>query len=117
MKVEIRNWIVVIILLCLGFIVGRITITPNVNANPQETGVGRYQMQVGDIDAPILFFNAKGVVDTTWDLRTGRTLFRINTVTGDVDYFQYRMCFASDTAATWTYKWSTLTEREVIKNR
>lgn len=117
MKVEIRSWVGVVVLLCVGFLLGRATILPDVNASPQGSEVGRYQLIVGDIDFSYSFFNEEGLPDTMWTLRSGSTLFRIDTMTGDVEYRQEVRCFMGDTVTMWEHRWDRLTGVELVKNK
>ncbi len=91
MKVEIKNWMGVVVLLCLGLILGRLTTFPAVNATPQESEIGRYQMVVGEIE------DIKVTADYTQDTNKAdirnrvvprRTLFRLDTATGEVEVYQ-----------------------------
>jgi hypothetical protein len=118
LKVEIKNCLVVVVLLCLGFILGRTTILSDVNATPQESDIGRYQLIVGEIDLSKWFSNEKGVLDTTYDLRSGKTLFRIDTKTGNVDYHFIEECTSwGDTLSIWEHKWQTLTQTTIVRRR
>ncbi|NIN00177.1 MAG: hypothetical protein GTO24_19500 [candidate division Zixibacteria bacterium] len=78
MKVEIRNWVGVVVLVCLGFILGRASVFSDVNANPQSLEIGRYQLLAGT------FTNEFG--DAPERLST---IFRIDTVTGKVERWSY----------------------------
>jgi hypothetical protein len=74
MKVEIKNCLGVVILLCLGFILGRITVSLDVKANPQESRVGKYQLVAGTYTNE--FPGEEEKIET---------VFRINTETGEVE--------------------------------
>ena len=116
MKMEIRNWVGVVILLCLGFVLGRVTFLPEVSATPQESEIGRYQLVLGDIDLGYSFFQ-KGAIDTAWTLRSGPTLFRIDTKSGEVERRQEVRCFMEDTVTVWEHRWVKLTGVEYMENR
>jgi hypothetical protein len=85
MKVEIKNWLGVVVLLCLGFIVGRMTILPDVKAEPQEASVGRYQLVIGEYKIPCVSMREDGTTGKG-GVNTIKTLFRMDTVTGDIDH-------------------------------
>ena len=96
MKIEIKNWLSVVVLLCLGFILGRVTLPPNVKAEPQQSEIGRYQLVAGT------------QTNEATDQRT-QTVFRIDTQTGKVERWFYTV---SDKAAAQS--WWLLEERKII---
>ena len=78
MRLEIKNWLGVVVLLCLGFTLGRVTVLSGVNAKPQESEIGRYQLVAG----------------TNTNSETGEkteTVFRIDTKTGEVHQWMYSL--------------------------
>ncbi len=108
MRIEIKNWLGVVLLLCVGFILGKVTVLPDVNASPEESGVGRYQLVAG----------------TRTNELTGeriQTVFRVDTKTGDVEYWQeWRQYFHGEEAKsmggdTWVESmWRHCIEKEIV---
>lgn len=113
MNVEIKNWLGVVVLLCLGFILGKITASPGVNATPQESQVGRYQLVVGEFNWRQHEVDKTSGLDTMTTVHDKR-LVRIDTVTGEVEYYAaYEIVWAPDTI-TWTNGWDRMTGKLMI---
>lgn len=114
MRLEAKSLLSVIALICLGFILGRMSVQTDVNAGPPASEVGRYQLILGDIDLPHFWFNEEDEFDTSWALRTGPTLFRIDTKTGDVDRYTEERITLRDTLSIWEHRWDSITGVEFI---
>jgi hypothetical protein len=92
MKIEIKNWLGVVILLCLGFVLGKVTVLPDVNANPQKSEVGRYQLAVGEIEITSWVLEGLEEGEDTGSMTNRyKTFLRIDTMTGDVDLYQHEL--------------------------
>jgi hypothetical protein len=111
MKGEVRNWVGVMVLLCLGFILGRVTVTQCVKANPQDSQVGTYQLVLGEIEVDGML---RGV-DAT-HLAKYKSLFRINTVTGEVTryYMDYFYPTEGDSLVVTAPFWTSVTSIETV---
>ena len=118
MKIEIKNWLGVVILLSLGFVIGRITVLPEVNANPQESKVGRYQLIAGEYEVMVREFNKESGEDSlpTTGTNSQKTLFRIDTVTGEVDMYIGCETTITPETMTFTYMWDRITGKAIVKN-
>ncbi len=120
MNLDIRNWLGVVVLLCLGFIVGRLTATPDiivkpseVTVLPQESEIGRYQLAIGEVEVAfhsVDHFDDSGYKDKTSHTRE-KTLFRIDTMSGKVDMYDGIYSLATKDSLTSIYKWTNITER------
>jgi hypothetical protein len=106
MKGEVRNWVGVMVLLCLGFILGKVTVTQCVKANPQDSQVGRYQLVLGEIEVNIMLRD----VDAT-HVAKHKSLFRIDTVTGEVTryYMDFYYPTEGDSLVVTAPFWASVT--------
>ncbi|MGB8658267.1 MAG: hypothetical protein WCE90_10870 [Candidatus Zixiibacteriota bacterium] len=102
MKVEIKNWLGVVVLLCLGFILGKITVSRDVKANPQESTVGRYQLTAGTIQS----WGSK-------DAHTTSSIFRIDTQTGMVE--QWSIYISEE--GYFSKSWNVLKEEDSLPEK
>jgi hypothetical protein len=115
MKVEIKNWLGVVVLLCLGFILGRTTVIPGVNAEPQMSGIGRYQLIAGEYEVTSLSVKQGDSTAATESEEKKKTLFRIDTVTGDVDVFDGSMTFFTPDGIAVRYSWLNMTADTLVR--
>lgn len=117
MKLEVKSWLGVAILLCLGFILGKITASRSVNATPQESRVGRYQLVAGEYEIMVRKFDERHQQDSLPTTGTNRqkTLFRMDTMTGEVE--QYILCetIITQDTMTFTYSWEPITGKIKVK--
>jgi hypothetical protein len=118
MKVEIKSWVGVVVLLCLGFVLGRITFLPDVNASPQESEIGRYQLIAGQYEATLREFNKKHGEDSPPTTRpiSEKTLFRIDTATGEVDMYWGWELITTPESTACTQIWEGITGKSSWKN-
>lgn len=118
MRVELKNWLGVLVLLCLGFILGRVTMFPDVNANPQKSEIGRYQLLIGEAEYMDFIVDDKDSIIRS-ELLVHSGLFRIDTMTGDVDYYlkEVTRAMPGDTLLIIEHDWRSLTQVGGNKNR
>jgi hypothetical protein len=117
MNVEIKNCLGAVILVCLGFIVGRLVAFPDVIVKPPESEIGRYQLIVSEIDLPHWIFMDDSLVGAEAP-SSGKTLFRIDTKTGDVDYYFVEEFHSwGDTLRSWEYRWNNLTRAKLQRSK
>ena len=127
MKLEFKDWVRIVILLCLGFILGRLTVPPgaetvtarhDVHPGLQGLEIGGYQLTVAEIDLPHMVLDNRGKVIGHEALTSGKTLFRIDTVTGDVDYYSQEIIRSwGDTLITSEHEWYSLTRTKATKTK
>jgi hypothetical protein len=127
MKADLKNCLGVslgvVIMLCLGFVLGRFTMPPTperVDVHPTLPGleIGRYQLIVAEINLPIFFFDDRGKMIETHTATSGKTLFRMDTMTGDIVYYSHEQFRSSgDTLVSSKYIWHTLTQTELTETK
>jgi len=116
MKVEIKNWLGVMVLVCLGFILGKVPIDPDVTASPQKSEIGRYQLVVGEIEVAyhsVDMYDTSNTKDST-EFTRDKTLFRIDTMTGEVDRYDGVYSVATRDSLFQVYDWTKITGRKRV---
>ncbi len=91
MKVEVKNWVGIVVLLFLGFVLGRTIVIPDLNASPEYSDIGRYQLLIGEIETSWIL--------PDWEPRISypfKTLFRIDTMTGDISVYEANIPIPTD---------------------
>jgi hypothetical protein len=69
----------------MGFVLGKTIVFPNATANPYNSDTGRYQLVAGEINITGLRLNTIGIGTDEFVTDQNRTIFRINTVNGNVE--------------------------------
>ncbi|MFH1334930.1 MAG: hypothetical protein ABII96_00275 [Candidatus Zixiibacteriota bacterium] len=109
MKGKVKNMVIILIPLCLGFILGRISLSSDVIANPQISQPGRYQLVIGELELLRVTIDARDSSEKTETIRD-KTLFRIDTFTGDVDKLGSHWVSIKKDEASSFYDWESMTK-------
>ena len=117
MKVDIGSWLGIVVLLCLGFTLGKITAFPDLKAAPQQLEVGKYQLVVGEVRVPYWYidWSDSSAVKDSVSYTQDKTVFRINTITGEVDRYDGEQYVWRGDSSTVIPMWSSMTETKVTK--
>jgi hypothetical protein len=111
MRIEIKNWLGVVVLLCVGFILGRATVLPDVNASAENLDIGRYQLLIGEIETSTLLPDGEAVTGYPY-----KTLFRIDTITGDVSIYEINVSIPTekDSLVNIVPMWRSVTSASLL---
>lgn len=112
--------IYLILIFLVGLLVGQIVNIPYLRVKQEEQQVGRYQLVLGEIESEEIFAESGTTLqDREWNCDTThyKTLFRIDTMTGNIDYYGGSILIIDPDSVRSEYRWRNLTSNWTISNK